>query len=312
MYIDNSIVEQARNTDMVDFLSKRNGFTFVRQGDTYRCKQHPSLAVKDDRLSFFWHSKGIGGHGVLDYLIKIENMTFRDAVQSLSGAVQPTAPPQRMEVRKKTLELPEKTGIPIRLYDYLCKKRGIDPDIVNTLIHRGMLYEDRRGNVVFVGFDEQGKPRFASLRGTRGDYRGDCAGSDKRYGFSVSFPNTDQLYIYESPIDLMSMASIENDFRGSGEAWKSRSRLSLSGTTDTAIPFFLNQHKEVKELVFALDNDPAGREASNSLSRKYAEKGYFVRIEPPYRKDWNEDLQALRAQTQALKRAKHTQRDVEI
>jgi hypothetical protein len=137
-------------------------------------------------------------------------------------------------------------------------------------------------------------------------------GSDKRYGFNVSFPAADQLYIYESPIDLMSMASIENDFRGNSEAWKSRSRLSLSGTTDTAIPFFLNQHRAIKELVFCLDNDTAGQEASRSLSHKYAEKGFYVRIEPPYGKDFNEDLQARRTQAQALKRTKYTHRDVDI
>ena len=103
----------------------------------------------------------------------------------------------------KTLILPEKTGIPLRLYVYLCRKRGIDGDIVNTLMQKEMLYEDRRGNIVFVGHDEQGKPRFASLRGTYGDcfFRGDCAGSDKRYGFYMAANTpTDRLYIFESAI----------------------------------------------------------------------------------------------------------------
>jgi hypothetical protein len=154
-----------------------------------------------------------------------------------------------------------------------------------------MIYEDRRGNVVFVGHDEHGKARFASLRGTHGDYRGDCSGSDKRYGFhTVAVTPTDQLYIFESPIDLMSHASLVNAFKGDTGAWERCHRLSLSGTTDTAIPFFLNQHKAVKELVFCLDNDTAGREAAIHLMRKYADKGYFARIEPPYGKDFNEDL----------------------
>jgi len=58
---------------------------------------------------------------------------------------------------------------------------------VNALIQRKMLYEDRRGNVVFIGYDGQSKARFASVRGTYGDcrYRGDCAWSDKRYGFNI-------------------------------------------------------------------------------------------------------------------------------
>ena len=61
--IDNAIVERVRNTDIIDFFEKNHGFTFTHRGGVYRCKQHPSLIVKDNRLSWYWHRKGIGGHG---------------------------------------------------------------------------------------------------------------------------------------------------------------------------------------------------------------------------------------------------------
>jgi hypothetical protein len=93
----------------------------------------------------------------------------------------------------------------------------------------------------------------------------------------------------------MSHASIINLYCGSSEAWKRRNRLSLGGTSDAAIPFFLNQHKDIKELVFCMDNDPVGQDAAKALSRKYAEKGYYVRIEPPFQKDYNIDLLAIQA-----------------
>jgi len=314
--IDERTVEQARNADMIAFLQRRYGFTFTHKGGEYRCEQHQSLAVKDDRRSWYWHSKAIGGYGALDFLIIAECMPFREAVEICSGSVlvlpQPRANMARSPEPPKTLVLPEKTGIPIHLYDYLCLKRGIDDGIVNSLIQKEMLYEDRRGNVVFVGYDEHGKPRFASLRGTYGDFRGDCAGSDKRYGFCMASPDSDQLYLFESPIDAMSHGSIDNAFRGNKDAWRRINRLSLAGTSDTAIPFFLNQHRTVRELVFCLDNDPAGREASRSISHKYAEKGYYVRIEPPYGKDFNEDLQARIAQTKAQNRTKPSHRGVDI
>ena len=82
-------------------------------------------------------------------------------------------------------------------------------------------------------------------------------------------------------------------------------------TTDTAMPFFLNRHKTVKELVFCLDNDPAGRNASIDLMKKYADKGYTARIEPPQRKDYNEDLQAVK-ERQAQRRDRTPSRDVII
>lgn len=314
MMIDNMIVERVRNVDVIAFLEKYRGFTFVHRNGAYRCEQHKSLAVKDDRLSWYWHSKAIGGHGLLDYLVKAENMAFRDAVEAVTGMA---LTPARVNLTRsaeppKTLRLPPKAGIPMRLYDYLCKKRGIDGEIVNWLIQKEMLYEDNRKNVVFVGYDEQGKARFASLRSTRDSFRMDCVGSDKRYGFNTAFPHSDQLYIYESPIDLMSAASMENAFKGDKDAWKSRSRLSLAGTSDTALPFFLNQHKEVKELIFCLDNDSPGRVAANVMNRIYAEKGYYTRIEPPMGKDFNEDLVAFLTQVKAEKRTKSLHRDVEI
>lgn len=242
--IDTKTVDQARSADMLTFLEQRHGFTFAHRGGVYRCRQHPSLAVKDDRLSWYWHSKGVGGHGALDYLMKIENLPFRQAVESVSHIpVAATISTERQQ--DKTLILPEKAGIPLRLYDYLCHKRGIDAGIVNALLDDGSVYEDRRGNVVFLGLDEQGAARFASLRGTYGEqqFRMDCAGSDKRYGFHMTYSQSERLYIFESPIDAMSHASFETE-------WRRDNRLSLAGTSDTALPKYLEAHPQITELVF--------------------------------------------------------------
>jgi hypothetical protein len=168
-----------------------------------------------------------------------------------------------------------------------------------------MLYEDIYGNAVFVGYDGQGAARFASMRGTRSDFRGDCSGSDKRFGFYMAAHEpTDRLYIFESAIDCMSHASLANANTGDSGAWKKDSRLSLSGTSDVALNFFLNQQNIIKVLVFCLDNDTAGREAAALMERQYTAKGYTVLIEPPSGKDFNEDLQAYKAQIQAEKQRK--------
>ena len=294
--IKNKNVELARSVDLIMFLEQRHGFTFSLHGSEYRCRQHPSLAVKDDRSSFYWHSKGIGGFGALDYLIKVENMPFKKAVETCSGAAASTLFQENFAQNpepNKTLVLPEKNALSLRLYDYLCSKRGIDSEIVNSLIQKGMLYEDIRGNVVFIGYDEYRTARFASLRGTYGDFRGDCAGSDKRYGFRMDSPNSDQLYVFESAIDAMSHGSMDNAFRGNKDAWKRINRLSLAGISETALMFYLNRHKVINELVFCLDNDPAGHEAAYTMSRRYSGNGYLTRIELPAGKDYNADLQSF-------------------
>ena len=195
----------------------------------------------------------------------------------------------------------------MRLYDYLCVRRGISRHIVDSPLREEKIYEDRRGNIVFVAYDDKNKPRFACVRGTydKKIFRMDCVGSDKRYGFNTaaSAPS-DRLYIFESAIDLMSQGSLENAATGNIEAWKQHSRLSLAGTSDTALSFFLNQHEEVKELIFCLDNDEPGREASGIMTKKYADMGYLTQIELPSAKDYNEDLAAQSAESLSLSRIK--------
>jgi len=243
-------------------------------------------------------------------------MTFREAMKELAGIAPVTEQPKQKAEQPKTLILPEKAGVPLRLYDYLCNKRGIDSEIVNTLIQEGKLYEDRRGNVVFVGLDEQGKARFASLRGTYGNcgFRMDCAGSDKRYGFNMpACVPTERLYIFESPIDAMSHASLDNAATSDSDTWKRRNRLSLAGTSETALIFFLNKHTAVNELIFCLDNDLAGCEAAVTMARKYTDKGFQTQVELPMGKDLNEDLIAFRLIEKAhQKRINSQRRDMDI
>jgi len=313
--IDNKTIEQARNADIIGFFRKHCGFSFDTLRNAYRCKEHPSLAVNGDRHSWFWHSRGIGGYGPIDWLMKIDNIPFRHAVGIVSGIKLITLPKIHETMPPPTLLLPDKRGISVRLYDYLCCKRGIDGWVVSTLIHEEKLYEDKRGNVVFIGFDENQEPRFASVRGTNmgNGFRCDCAGSDKRYGFNMTaYMPSERLYLFEAPIDAMSHASIENAVTGDITAWKRDNRLSLAGTTDKAIPFFLNQHREVRELVFSLDNDQAGCEAAVLLARKYADKGYSTRIESPIGKDFNDDLAAFLAKQKQEKRTNHLHRDADI
>jgi hypothetical protein len=109
MLLDNKTIEQTRNADIISFFEQRYGFTFAYRGGSYRCKQHPSLAVKDDRRSFYWHSKGVGGFGVLDYLTKVEGISFRDAVGTVAGFA-PTEPEPQMRNHIQT-DKPKTLGL---------------------------------------------------------------------------------------------------------------------------------------------------------------------------------------------------------
>jgi len=75
----------------------------------------------------------------------------------------------------------------------------------------------------------------------------------------------------------------------------------------------LKQHPEIKQIVFALDNDIDGKapdgshrnhgqEAANKFAAKYAELGYDTAIQTPTAKDFNEDLLEIR-RVQAVEQA---------
>ena len=82
--------------------------------------------------------------------------------------------------------LPEKNEDNEKIIKYLTEKREIEKKLVEEWIDRGDIYEEKKHhNVIFVGRDADGIPRYAHCRET-GEikYRGDVAGSDKSYGFS--------------------------------------------------------------------------------------------------------------------------------
>jgi hypothetical protein len=64
--------------------------------------------------------------------------------------------------------------------------------------------------------------------------------------------------------------------RAAADGWKQHNRLSLAGTSDTALQFFLNKQNYTKTLVFCLDNDIAGREAAAVMAKKYTAQGYII------------------------------------
>lgn len=285
------MIDKARTTDLVSFLGSYKGFTFIARGSEFRCTEHPSLAIKSDRRSFYWHSQCIGGFGALDFLIKVEHMDFSTALQVILGADTVTATPILPTVARNLI-LPEKAHSYRQVFAYLCKTRGLDSKIIQELIQKKKLYEDIKGNAVFVGFDEAGIPKYAFLRGTYTEkqFRMDCAGSDKKYGFHMSFDTIRQLYIFESPIDAISHATLENLIKSDDNAWKYDNRLSLGGTSDMALIHYLEMHPHVGELVFCLDSDDVGRTAAIHMARKYASQGYRTRLELPLQKDYNEVL----------------------
>ena len=287
-------LDKAKNADLIAFLGAYMGLEFKRSGKYYQCKQHSSLVVYEDRKGFVWNSQNIAGGDTIDFLRKVERKSFPEAVETIIGesAAMTYQPAPKYKSEAGRLVLPPKAeGKFDRVFAYLSKTRAISPDVISDFMKSKQLYQDNKGNCVFVGYDEKGTAKFGSVRGTLTEkkYREDCKNSDKRYAFHQMGTDSTRLYIFEAPIDLMSHCTMTDQAYGKG-AYKGQTRLALCGSSDVALEAFLERHSEVKVLHFRLDNDEAGRTSVEKYKAKYEAKGYEVRAVFSKGKDINDDL----------------------
>ena len=272
-------IARANQTDLVSFLNAQ-GEQLVKSGREYRWKKHDSVTISGNR--WYRHSQSKGGYPV-DFVMEFYYATFPEAVKMLIGE-EGEGRQKSCPAPSKDFRLPEKNEDNEKIMKYLTKKREIEKTLVEDWIDRGDIYEEKEHhNVIFVGRDADGIPRYAHCRGT-GEikYRGDVTGSDKSYGFS--YRGTDnQLFVFEAAIDLLSFIQLFP------KDWKKRSYLSLGGVSSVALMTFLSERPQITSVFLCLDNDQAGNEACEKLAGEISE-GYSVIRLKPSRKDWNEIL----------------------
>ena len=278
-------IGRAKSVGILDYVLKHEPDNVKRVGSAHYLKDHDSLEISNGLWN--WHSQNIGGRNVVDYLVKVRGFSFVDAVRHLAGDELPygcAAPKAKPPPNTKTpFALPPRNANNDRVVEYL-QGRGIAKSLILGCISRGSLYESAQWhNCVFVGRDDDGKARYAALRGTMGDFKRDAEGSDKRFAFVLppSDPRSDTVAVYESPIDALSHQSLYSGFGG----W----RLSLGCTALTGLIHFLERHKEVNHCVVGTDNDEAGNAAAAKIGKLQGLSS--VRILPPAGcKDWNDAL----------------------
>ena len=271
-------IDKANAVDLEKFL-RAQGETLVRSGKEYRWKAHDSLTVCGNK--WFRHSQSKGGFPV-DFVMEFYGKSFPEAVQMLTGEtgeVQPEADP----APSPAFRLPLRNVTNANILNYLTQERKLSPSLVNFFIVAGDIYEDAaHHNVVFVGRDADGHPRYASSRGIREKFRQDTAGAEKAFGFAHR--GTDkQLLVFEAPIDLLSFIELFP------KNWQQHNYLSLGGVSGKALQQFLSERPDVERVFLCLDADKAGEDACKCLAALLPDTVSVTRIQPCM-KDWNEVL----------------------
>ena len=271
-------IDKANAVDLEKFL-RAQGETLVRSGKEYRWKAHDSLTVCGNK--WFRHSQSKGGLPV-DFVMEFYGKSFPEAVQMLTGEpgeVQPEADP----APSPAFRLPLRNVTNANILNYLTQERKLSPSLVNFFIVAGDIYEDAaHHNVVFVGRDADGHPRYASSRGIREKFRQDAAGAEKAFGFAHR--GTDkQLLVFEAPIDLLSFIELFP------KNWQQHNYLALGGVSAKALQQFLSERPDMERVFLCLDADKAGEDACNRLAGLLPDTVSVTRIQPCM-KDWNDVL----------------------
>lgn len=303
-FVSRERLDRAKQMDLLTYLQSYESNELVRlSGNVYSTKTHDSLKISNGK--WCWWSRNIGGRSALDYLIKVKGITLPDAVTLIDGRIADTQPAIIRQNSEKSANfyLPERNENNAKVKSYL-DGRGIHSVVIDYCLKTYRLYEDKRfHNAVFVGFDNENKPRYASVRGTNAQrFMGEVSGSDKHFSFAISSKEqSNTLHLFESAIDLLSFATLE---LLEGKDFISENKLSLAGIYQprkdvnyTNIPMALEQflfdHAYIKTIKLHLDNDIPGREAAKALMY-ILKKDFEVIDEPPIKgKDFNDQLKAL-------------------
>lgn len=293
------------NIKIEDYAS-RLGLTLTTKGHFFSTVEHDSLRINPDKNIYYRGSSQRGG-SIIDFVMEFtEYNTVNLAVIHLSeqlnhsGQAQQARPAQKEDKQKAApikFELPTPKGENKNVFAYLTKTRSLHPEIVNRMIKEKYVYQDTRNNCVFVGYDYDGEPSFAMLRGTNTNsseaFKMDVPGNRYDVGMLIN-RETNKLVINETMIDCMSYQQILSK---QGIDTKEYSYLVLGGVGKIeAVEYHLKNHTpQIDEITIALDNDNAGRLATQKIQEKLRKIGYTgkVSVTFPVTNDYNNDISKL-------------------
>ena len=302
--------QKANSVDLVEFL-KMQGEILIPSGREKRLQSNHSITVRGNE--WFDHATKEGGLAI-DFVQNFYGQTFPDAVTMLLNGEQgvPYSKAIKREESRKPFELPPRNNDMRRLFAYLIKHRLIDQDVVSFFAKEKLIYESKEPsvdkskeyhNAVFIGYDEKGIARHAHKRGlyTEGNgYKGNIDSSNPCYSFHY-IGNSDRIYVFEAPIDLLSFITIHKN-----SDWKKHSYIALCGLSEQSLLKTLESNPELLHVVLCLDHDSAGIEASEKIMDLLSEKDISFRQLQSVYKDWNEDLKAAQNLT-AIPAEEHPQ-----
>ena len=280
-------IKQARQANLAEYLISR-GEPLHQEGRRYRHGIHDSLYFTDN--AYYWNSRGEHGNAI-DFLCSFYGMDFKSAVfelisANLTGHAKDVQPPASF-----TWSDIEKSRSMERVIAYLHKTRGISYEIIHSLIHQQLLFQEiDSNNIIFPIYDENKRIVGAELSGTltRKRFKGLKPASKYGYGYNIGFgDNFTFMLFFESAIDLLSFVDLKN---AEGRSLDGCILVSMAGLKQNIVEHSLAAFGGDLKPVVCVDNDKPAQEFIQGL--KSSIKGLKERLPDSQFKDWNEQLLA--------------------
>lgn len=195
--------ERARTTDLVSLL-RSQGESLKRSGKEYEWRDGSDKVTV--RGNLWYHQYDREGGDAIDFVKRFYHKSYPEAVSFLNGESTGVLQAAPIPQKKQTVfELPPRNDNMRRAFAYLMNRRGIDRGVIDAFAHHKMIYESAKyHNVVFVGFNAEGKPAHANMRGTGSEstFKGNAENSAPEYSFHWKGQDG-ELYLFEAPIDML-------------------------------------------------------------------------------------------------------------
>ena len=267
--------EKAKQINLISFLNAEypDRIYFDRKKKEWRMKYSN---IKISALSFYDFDKSTGGDNIR-FLTNYMDMTFFEAVNKLLASGVEAITPEKVMI--ESFVKPNWVVNTDEIYEYL-QGRGIDKKLIDICIRKELLFLDDRKNIVFAN----PKQDFYILRSSYSDFKG--IRTREVYGYwELVTKQADDVYIFESPIDLLSfiviMAHIGMEKKGI--------YVAMGGLKKGTIERIQQDYpQELYTYHLCVDWDNAG----NEFALKYPDMN---RITGSVGKDWNDELKNIKA-----------------
>lgn len=297
MRVTEEQIERAKTVNLPQFLIA-NGFDLKKAGHEYIWTEHDSLHIRDNEAGeygkWFRFSEDRGGDNI-EFVREYMGKSFAEAVGMLNSEQNDhsftpfhTYETRHEEKAPKELSFAENDNCR-RVFAYLCKTRGLDYDLIFSLVRSGVIAQEQKtGNVLFKYYDAQGKVIGAENVGTSTEhkFKGITAGSATGYGFEIIRGSGKNALFFESAIDMISYLQMHN-----AELENCR-LISMMGVKPNIVLDTMARHNILPENVYLCsDNDTAGNDFARRLQEQYPQMRRIVTSDTY--KDWNDMLRGI-------------------